>query len=314
LGSVGLFAGIEAHRRFVGGLLRWIENRLESFVPPAAAEHDSKDSKARTLNKAFLELGLGLAQASRCPQLGFSADVKRMSDWWVGLASARPGLFQPWGRDWLFANAVVGLGLWNMMARAPQALVGDLQVMLDRGYLDCDEDTPWSRLELVCYLDRLGLRHSIGRREALLATSVVAQLPNPCFVPKMSAYKITHILFFLSDFGTRRIDPEAAVDRASLIPYLELLLSTLLAEQDWDLVSEVLMCRLAFGCGRAPLDVEAVRRLCAAQTALGNIPNNGWERKHDPSWQKDDADEVEFGKVYHHTLVALLFACANQSC
>jgi hypothetical protein len=134
---------------------------------------------------------------------------------------------------------------------------------------------------------------------AVLARTGLGLLPEPWALDRRAAYGVTHDVFHTADWGR---DPGRLP--APLAGYLRLWLPvwtrTWTEERLWDLVGEFLA--VAACLPGAPYDPEAWRRLAAARTRDGAVPEIGG-----PPAPSATADEV-FTACYHSTLVTAFAA------
>jgi hypothetical protein len=145
---------------------------------------------------------------------------------------------------------------------------------------------------------RIGLRPHADF-DAVLARTGLGRRPEPWSLDRRFAYGITHDVFHVTDWGRA---PERLP--GSLARYLRLWLpawtETWLDEGLWDLVGEFLAVSACLP--GAPYDPVAWRRLAAARTAEGALPESGGPPPHDAT------PAEEFTSCYHSTLVAAFAA------
>ncbi|MEE4540470.1 hypothetical protein V2S66_00620 [Streptomyces sp. V4-01] len=145
---------------------------------------------------------------------------------------------------------------------------------------------------------RIGLRPHADF-DAVLARTGLGHCPEPWSLDRRAAYGITHDVFHTADWGR-------TPDRlpAPLAEYLRLWLpawtETWLEERLWDLAGEFLAVSACLP--GAPYDPLAWRRLAAARSADGALPESG-----DPPPQ-DATEDERFTACYHSTLVAAFAA------
>lgn len=308
-GESGLFETGSRREAFTRGVLRWLTENLDQFRPPREDEVDasSPETIARgAARKAFGELGAALRVAHRAPALRARPDVQRLTAGWVEMARSQKVFFEVGDRLGLFSHHVaLHVVLSELHPPACPSIRAQLQRVLARGYVDRIERTAWNQLDLRYFFDAAGLNHDLPPLESLLTASSLALRPELPYARPADLYAITHILFDLAAFGDA--DPRLPLGelQTGVIAYLQLALSMCLAEQDWDLTAEFLMCRLYLR-SVGPLDRAALRRLCEVQDASGFLPRS---TGGDPSG--DGGPRDGFQSVYHPTVVGLFLAAAE---
>jgi len=259
--------------------------------------------------KAFAELGLALRVARRNPALRDRADVARLVRWWLETLDAQDMFFDIENRLGLLSHCAALLACAGDL-RPPRSplLRRRLQIVLDRGYCDRIERNGWNGLDLHYYFAAAGLRHELPPAEILLGISSLVRRPPLPYAHDIDLYAITHIVFDLADFGRR--DPRPALGAAcgEVAAYLRGALALCLAERNWDLCAEFLMCRL-FLRDVGELDRLAAAQIVAAQDPRGFVPRSA--DVADPATRP--MDRQLFDDVNHTSIVGLLLAAADWS-
>lgn len=107
-----------------------------------------------------------------------------------------------------------------------------------------------------------------------------------------SAYRITHAVFYITDFGND--EPRAApADRRRLVHIAESLTQRWTTREHWDLVGELLIALACLGCSETELYATATRLLGAARQPDGSVAG-----------LRSTADAFRSG--YHPTVVDVL--------
>ncbi len=151
---------------------------------------------------------------------------------------------------------------------------------------------------------RMGLPFSWSE-ERLLPLTGLGRRPDIASLSEPEAYSLTHVAFFVTDFG---LDPAAldAASRAYLRERGPLWMEDLLRRADLDLYAELAM---ALACIGEPLPGEVERVLCDAQDKDGSLPGPSRPR------QRTDAEPEparrRFLERYHTTLAAMLASFAG---
>ena len=183
-------------------------------------------------------------------------------------------------------------------ARSPRRM---LQRIVDAGVLDGLERPVHRVMEERLALEWAGVSHSLPAWEELMAGSLLAATPNAVFLGKAAAYQLTHIVLYLTGFGSRA--PARAVHgvEEQRQRFTTLIVRFALREH-WDLVAELLLSWACLGLGPSGTCDGAWQRL------LGQVAPDG--SLHAISGESDSAPGCEqwFHDRYHTTLVAVMAA------
>jgi hypothetical protein len=161
---------------------------------------------------------------------------------------------------------------------------------------------PWAALAIDYNLSILGckaLSPDIG-------SLYVGALPEPWVVSSEIAYAITHEVFYLTDFGSRRIDDDYVVEYLEYwLPYWG---SIFLREKNYDLAGELAMSSCCISHANALVSEQLLNSVLAVQDVTGYVPGpiGAGTILHQ---QGDTTRRRKFLANYHTTLVALM-ACA----
>lgn len=300
----------------LGGVLTWLCNNIDSFLPPRedAAGASPEHIRAQASHKAFSELGLVLRIAVEVPWIAARADFRRLVRDWIGMVTRQNVFFDIRRRTALLPYRVALYAAMKAFGAAPASVHAALQATLDRGFVCAIERSPASTLDLAYHLEAAGLTHALPDTAALIATSSLLSLAPLPYVRNIDLYSVTHMLFDLSDFCAR--DPRAQLGPAAagLRAYLNLATAMCLAERNWDLAAELVMCRVALGDVSDALNHEATDAICEAQLASGCIPDAAWLDALASGTGPDSAPQREFDAVYHPTIVCLfMVACEGRA-
>lgn len=169
---------------------------------------------------------------------------------------------------------------------------------------------PHRTMELRYVLDLGGLPHRLPSYSTLYRRTLLRHNVNPIYVTSAEAYVVTHVIFYLSDLGSRRVSGlrEREVDGARRLVHE--LLGIYLVAGNWDLVAELL---LAWDCleGAASALYEfGWSCLLAAQRDDGAIPGTSFGRAE--ACGEVDKPARMFESCYHATLVAALAAATSR--
>ncbi len=160
---------------------------------------------------------------------------------------------------------------------------------------------PWARLALDYNLWKLGI---IDFSAAETTGLYVTAYPEPWVIPGEIAYAITHEVFYLTDFGSRRPESDVLIDYLSTwIPYWCSKFST---EGDFDLAGEFSMTWSCLAPAVQP-ELNPISCLLPQQQENGNI--TGPRGAGSFLYRNDDtAERRSFLGSYHTTLVFIMAA------
>lgn len=115
---------------------------------------------------------------------------------------------------------------------------------------------------------------------------------NPAALSQHECYAFTHSIFYLTDFGRRRIEFLTHSQQNSLSSKLNELLRLALDRRNDDLVGEVILCHRCLNTPNNELTSHAIALLAGAQRDDGALGEND--------------NESSFLRLYHPTLVAVM--------
>ena len=313
--SASIFRDDKQRARFIAGVLSWLDAQIDFFDPPqedAIAQIPERIVPGRS-RKAFGELGLALRLAQRASQLREREEIRRLKRAWLRMSRERDIFFDARRRVHLVPLMAVALTVCAALDQVPESPLRSLQTVLDRHFLDRTELAAHPKLDLKYYLDCLGLKHAFDNDAVLFRRS---SLTNPAAIPyarRIDFYAITHLIFHLSDFAARDMQPICGRHFDGIREYLALALATSLTERDFDLAGEFLIARLCLGVRDDALNRAACDVLCEIQQPAGFIPDQAWLAGLKPRDDPRQRAEEEFFAVYHPTLVALILAACDLS-
>jgi hypothetical protein len=181
----------------------------------------------------------------------------------------------------------------------------------ERGADIADPDRPPDRqLELRYILELGGFRSPLpplGRAD-IRNTEL---FPDPrCHLGESGvsgAYRLTHILFFLSRFGQRPL-PEFAPQ----ISLVDDVLARYTQVGHWDLVAELVMCRGILGQPASAVEERARTELIRAQLAGGAVPGPAFDLAANAALPRAERVADTFLHCYHSTLAVMMCAGADR--
>ena len=290
--------------------LRWLAGRLHYFNPLLAQD-------VRTLNKTVKPLA---ELALTCEVAGGSAASDRLQHYlefaryiWndvFAVEAFRENLLDRASGGYAFSiyASLRRCGFEHLSYRSR------LQTMIDSGYALGIEQMPFVKLNLLHYLSTAGFHWEEPSTEAVYGTSLLASHPDQYSITTLDAYAITHVLFFLTDFGRAETRCLSDADRNYLRVALPRLTEYNIRRRDWDLSAELLVCLKAVGLTDLPIYRDAWFLLLASQNEDGSftgpdrvgLDDRDSVNGADAEMQADEQERKHFWKNYHTTLVALL--------
>jgi len=123
-------------------------------------------------------------------------------------------------------------------------------------------------------------------------------------VQNFDLYGLTHLLVHFADVGA--VDMRAFLGGIyqSVQEYVDVSLTMCLLQQDWDLVTELLINQYCLRKQFTALDQDIAQALRDIQQPAGFIPGRNWvQAQHSDS--PPDKTEHSFADVYHPTVLAL---------
>lgn len=294
-----------AAHRFRSGLLSWVGANFERFRPPRE-RGDAPQGQICARRKSFGELGLALRSANRRAAFrddpAFAALVRQ----WLAMVDEQDAFHDLENRLGRLPHFLGVFAITESLDPGRHAEIRPrLQNVLDRGYASCIERSNWAKLDFLFLLEAAGVAHSLQPAGEILAGSSLINRPALPFVRDIDLYAITHIVFDAADFGGRDPAPAFGDQAGPICAYLHSALALCLAERNWDLAGELLLCRIWLGkCER--IDRFAASRLAAAQHDSGYVPPYADREGVEPA----DDDQL-FAHAYHSTLVSLIVSAAD---
>jgi hypothetical protein len=171
------------------------------------------------------------------------------------------------------------------------------------------ERVPHRLMDIRACLDLAQIECPLPCLESLFERSILATMPSAVWVGEDDLYALTHVLMFLTGFGTRQEQRLSIERRESIGDLLGTLIAIAAMDRHWDLLAEFLICWKGLDLGVHQIVERAWEALEAAQNEDGSIPGPAWIRHHDErdrctsenSWR-----ELVFSHHYHTTLVSAL--------
>ena len=210
------------------------------------------------------------------------------------------------------------IGLLELLGRPQPALRARCEALIAAGA--GGHTRPYkpvmNRIELRYFLDRGGFAApaSLPDLDTLHQQSIAALHPDVLQLTESETYALTHVLFYVTDFGLHRRLLGGREEQARLRETVRILLGVHLARGSLDLLAELLLCDTALddGRGTAPVASAGWNALASAQRPDGAVPSP----VHRPEVVTGLADEKAaayvFGTCYHTTQAAALAAAVRR--
>lgn len=229
-------------------------------------------------------------------------------------ASFRQGV-QRWDATFPYYAYFVGVLEASGRDAGPARDAVETAVALDCGDVSAADRPPLTRLELAYAADLGGLAPASTTWSdiaELYRASIPATRDTPLFVRDDEAYALTHVLFYLSDFGARAVHVPTPEESERLRDRVLVLLGSCLARGDLDLAGELLLCAETLHAAGEPLVAHGWRRLALAQHEDGAVPSP----LHDPgtaaALEGEKRAAYRFGTCFHTTMVAIMAASERR--
>jgi hypothetical protein len=294
---------------FISNSLDWVIANLNFFTLPSREEDEAAEEiLIDRQRKAFGELVLGCMLMSRYSKTRASPQFKKALDYIESQVRKPEYSFNMVRRLNLFPFYLTVLaGLEECGKTFPEHRFA-LQRVLDFGHVAAIERTSWGQIDLRYFLDYGGFKHSIPDYQLLYRVSSIYGLAPIPYLRDLDVYALTHILFYMADFGRRDLRPILAERFDRTREEVALLLGTYTYGKDWDLVAELLICCLCLDYRPSPLFGLAWQGLLTSQEPDGKIPMKTLDPESRELADPRTAAAYQFKNAYHSTLVGLFAA------
>lgn len=201
-----------------------------------------------------------------------------------------------------------------------------LQKLINIGFLDSLERVPHRMMDVRLTLENADLQHSWPSLEEMYKTSILSAIPCALHLEESAIYALTHVIFFLYGFGTRKNVSIPCKDLVGLRHTLSMLLAIACQEHHWDLLGELLLCWDCIELEPNLVYEEAWKTFLEQQQTNGAIPGpekaliiNDRDRQYDlqklPIEKVDltitEERELYFAHHYHTTMIGIIAGCVR---
>lgn len=299
--------------RLQEGSLRWLCANLEHFrLPIREDERDLECIDVSPNRKACCELALASLLLSRDSRLRKRPEYRMMVRHLATQARDPYFSFNMMRRQNLFPFYLMIMLALEAGEQPIPGLRASIRRQLELGAADARESAPWHQIDLRYYLDLAALPHGMAGERELFRLSTACRLPSLTHMSRIDAYAVTHVLFYLADFGTRNLRPVLGDRFDAVAEAVTMLLGMFVFLADCDLVGELLICCRCLGIRPEPFHSAAWELLFSSQTPDGDLPRSTL-RSDDMPEKPADAAEARFRANYHPTLVALLATLVEET-
>lgn len=299
--------------RLQEGSLHWLCANLHRFRLPIREDERNLECIAVGPNrKAFCELALAVLLLSRDSRLRKRPEYIRMVGHLEAKARDPYFSFNMMRRQNLFPFYLMIMLALEAGKQPIPGLRASVQRQLDLGSADARESTPWGQIDLRYYLDLADLPHGIAGEQELFGLSTACRLPSLTQMSTIDVYAVTHVVFYLADFGSRNLRPVFGDRFDAVAEAVTILLGMFVFLADCDLVGELLICCRCLGMRPEPFHSAGWELLLSRQTPAGDLPRSTF-RSEDMPEEPEEAAEARFRANYHPTLVALLATLVEET-
>ncbi|MGH7866050.1 MAG: DUF6895 family protein, partial [Candidatus Dormibacteraceae bacterium] len=284
----------------------WLAAHGELFDPEA---YKSSDRYGRAVSrKALVDLSTLLVCRLRFTKISLEPPYQKLLSVLVRITS-RPSwrnLIPRHARSlWLFGLPYAALYL---AGRDDAALRSVMTQTVAIGLPATVEKAPYRHLDHLHFLRAGNLPHSLPTEAAVFPLTLLGADPNPLLLSESDAYAICHSVLYMTDFGQRQDYWPARypVSKANYI--LSVLLEFYHAEEQLDLVAELLAAMGALGVPMAGQVSEGLSLLVDMQRADGSLVGPLHLVSTDASPVDRRHPYPEWLERYHTTIVAALAA------
>ncbi|HEY2764655.1 MAG TPA: hypothetical protein VGJ13_11680 [Pseudonocardiaceae bacterium] len=179
------------------------------------------------------------------------------------------------------------------------------------GDVTCADRPAPTLMELRYVLDVGSIACPLPTLGELYPSSIVAARDTPLFFGDDDAYAVTHVLFYLTDFGVRPLPVDPA-ERERVRELVLIMLAGYLARGNLDLAGELMLCAETLGAHQHDLLDHGWRLMAGARRADGAVPSPLHDPAIVPAVQGEKRAAYLFGTCFHTTMVAAMAASERR--
>ena len=282
--------------------LDWLERSLESFDPFSYVDGDKFEFSVKML----AELTFVCARLSDCNDPSIRDVIGNIQETIFERVFSRTGF-----QSFLLQNlsTLPGLSIYASLLECGYSdpeFFRKLENSCSQSNVICGEYAPALFIDLAHSAIRCGLPWAGPSLTSLFERSLLASRPNWLCLKDPDYYTITHVIFFLTDFG-KQTDRMPSDVRTHFAKELDSMMFLFAAREHWDLLGEILLCGVYLGLNETASFSAFLQLLLSVQEADGSFTCNVGTKS-----EKDDQANSwsVFLDKYHTTLVVLLLTAA----
>lgn len=248
----------------------WIQTNAKRFHPIGRGKAVSERA-LKALVEALLvcELSSASRRFSKHPAVQKLLSIGSLTwadEQYLSRALRRPSAFRLY-----FATLASLIRCGTQIKRRDKTLVLQL---IRRGYATLLDEAPMMQLDSIAVLHRLGLRRNFLRESSrsIIRRSLIGRRLPPLEMTRMDVYNLTHLVFYLTDWGSRKRTSLSNADLAYARWAIRLLMPVYVAIEDWDIVGELLIAACCINSWNEPGTRRALSSLAEAQEDDGTFP------------------------------------------
>jgi hypothetical protein len=241
--------------------LSWLACNSATFAGLSHPWSPDQDSKL----KALAELAVLCRIAWRFPRFNRDASVVRLRD---QIMVSLPNAFE--ANESFLTQLRLSLAL-DACSRFGDGHRNRLAAAFAREFAEFETWHAWNLVELRYFLDLFEITHHIPNFSTLYYCTLIHEQPEIAKVSRDEAYRLTHTIFAMSDFGRLSLRSVFNDQFAQHCDYVCMLLRRFIQEEDWDLVAELLACCACLRYTSEPVFAVGWEGLERSQSPSGGI-------------------------------------------
>lgn len=187
-----------------------------------------------------------------------------------------------------------------------------IQTSIDSGYVTVMECPSSQKMDLCYTLTKGGFKHAFPKLKELYEKTILSKNPPILHIPLDDIYAITHIIFYLTDFGFAKSDLIPTKDLESIKWVITNLIGFSILQKNWDTLGELLLCCDLMDYYPSPLYELGWEKIINSQLSDGCVPSPFFEIKKYENMDETTKKAYYFEQNYHSTLVAAIAAFLSK--
>lgn len=285
--------------------LAWVEANLSSFEPVRAAREPMLWEEL-----PLIELAVACMCLRRQDLVPVTGRVSRLLEYVADRCTAAVFADRLFRRANAFAPHALLLGaLQRCGFPAPDGQRQAIQRLVDAGGVTSATRYPHQVIELRYVLELGGFSHALPPYQDLCRGTILGGPINPIALADSDVYCLTHVLYYLSDYGARPLPALPASDRESAAWAVRQLLGLAARDRNCDLTAELLLCWPCLGMAADRYYTLGWRMLAGAQEPDGCLAGP-WHDLGRAAALRGPAKQRYMFKHCYHTVMITLHAAA----